>query len=74
MKAALPGKNFALASLIAIAVRGVMTVGELIYVAAVTALGRREGWSIHTGILHPSPEEEAAEREAGEPSPSPVRR
>jgi len=64
MKAALPGKGFAFASLIAIAVRGVMTVGELIYVAAVTALGRREGWSIHTGILHPSPEEEAAEREA----------
>lgn len=64
VKAALPGKSFALGSLIAIAVRGVMTVGELIYVAAVTALGRREGWSIHTGILHPSPEEEAAEREA----------
>ena len=54
MKAALPGSSFALGSLIAIAVRGVMTVGELIYVGAVTALGRREGWSIHTGILHPS--------------------
>jgi glycosyltransferase 2 family protein len=64
MKAALPGKNFGLASLIAIAVRGVLTVAELIYVAGVTALGRREGWSIQTGILHPSPEEEAAEREA----------
>ncbi len=60
LKAALPGKSFALGSLIAIAVRGVMTVGELIYVGAVTLLGRREGWSIATGILHPSAEEEEA--------------
>ena len=60
VKAALPGSSFALGSLIAIAVRGVMTVAELIYVGAVTALGRREGWSIHTGILHPSPEEQEA--------------
>lgn len=67
VKAALPGKSFALGSLIAIAVRGVMTVGELIYVGTVTVLGRREGWSVATGILHPSPEEEEAqEREAGE--------
>jgi hypothetical protein len=64
MKAALPSKSFALGSLIAIAVRGVMLLAELIYVAVVTLLGRREGWSIQTGILHPSPEEEAAEREA----------
>ncbi len=63
VKAALPAKSFALGSLIAIAVRGVMTAGELIYVGAVTALGRREGWSIPTGILHPSQEEEAAEQE-----------
>jgi glycosyltransferase 2 family protein len=61
LKAALPGKSFAFASLVAIAVRGVMTVAELIYVGVVTALGRREGWSIHTGILHASPEEEEAE-------------
>ncbi len=60
LKAALPGKSFALGSLIAIAVRGVMTVGELIYVGAVTLLGRREGWSIPTGILHPSAEEQEA--------------
>jgi glycosyltransferase 2 family protein len=68
LKAALPGKSFALASLVAIAVRGVMTVGELIYVGVVTLLGRREGWSVATGILHPSKEEEEAEREreAGE--------
>ncbi len=61
LKAALPSRSFALGSLIALAVRGVMTVGELLYVGIVTALGRREGWSIHTGILHASPEEEEAE-------------
>ena len=65
MKVASPGNSFALGSLIAIAVRGVLTVVELIYVAAVTALGRRQGWSIHTGVLHASPEEEAERREAG---------
>jgi hypothetical protein len=65
VKAALPGGSFALGSLISIAVRGVMTVGELIYVGAVTALGRREGWSIPTGVLHPSPQEEEASRDAG---------
>lgn len=69
LKAALPSRSFALASLIAIAVRGVMTVAELLYVGAVTALGRREGWSIETGILHASPEEEAAGVEAGGRSP-----
>ena len=58
VKTATPGNSFAVASLIAIVVRGVLTVVELIYVAAVTALGRREGWSIHTGVLHASPEEE----------------
>jgi hypothetical protein len=58
VKGALPGKSFAVGSLIAIAVRGVLTVVELLYVALVTALGRREGWSIPTGVLHPSPEEE----------------
>lgn len=63
VKAALPGRSFALGSLIALAVRGVMTVAELVYVAGVTAMGRREGWSVATGILHPSAEEEAA----GEP-------
>jgi hypothetical protein len=63
VKAALPGRSFAVGSLISIAVRGVMTVAELMYVAAVTALGRREGWSIETGILHPSAEEE---QDAGE--------
>ena len=52
------GNSFAVGSLIAIAVRGVLTVVELLYVGLVTALGRREGWSIHTGVIHPSPEEQ----------------
>jgi glycosyltransferase 2 family protein len=67
VKAALPSGSFALGSLIAIAVRGVMTVGELIYVGIVTALGRREAWSIHTGILHPSLEEQAAVEKEPDP-------
>ena len=53
VKVAVPGNSFAVGSLIAIAVRGVQTLVELIYVAAVTALGKREGWSIPTGVLHP---------------------
>lgn len=69
VKAAVPGQKFATGSLIAIAVRGMLTVTELMYVAAVTALGRREGWSIPTGILHPSPEEEEAGPQAGGHSP-----
>jgi hypothetical protein len=63
VKVAVPGQSFAIGSLIAIAVRGVLTVVELIFVAIVTALGRREGWAIPTGVLHASPEEEAAEEE-----------
>jgi len=59
VKVAVPGQSFAVASLIAIVVRGVMTLIELVYVGVVTALGRRKGWSIPTGIVHPSPEEEA---------------
>ncbi|MET0306873.1 MAG: lysylphosphatidylglycerol synthase domain-containing protein [Solirubrobacterales bacterium] len=59
VKGAVPASSFAIGSLIAIAVRGVLTVVELLYVGLVTALGKREGWSIPTGIVHPSPEEEA---------------
>jgi uncharacterized membrane protein YbhN (UPF0104 family) len=59
-KVATPGDSFAVASLIAIVVRGVLTVVEILYVAIVTAMGRRDGWSIHTGVLHASAEEEAA--------------
>lgn len=60
VKGATPGNSFAVGSLIAIAVRGVQTVVEVLYVGIVTALGRREGWSIPTGVIHPSPEEEEA--------------
>jgi glycosyltransferase 2 family protein len=63
VKAALPSRSFAVGSLISIAVRGAMTVGELIYVALVTTVGRRQGWTIHTGILHPSAEEAEASTE-----------
>jgi hypothetical protein len=61
VKGAVPGKSFAVGSLIAIAVRGVLTVVELLYVGIVTAMGRREGWAIPTGVLHASPEEQSAE-------------
>jgi uncharacterized membrane protein YbhN (UPF0104 family) len=60
LKVAMPGHSFAVASLIAIVVRGVLTVVEIVYVGIVTAMGRREGWSIHTGVLHPSVEEAGA--------------
>jgi uncharacterized membrane protein YbhN (UPF0104 family) len=62
-KVSAPGDSFAVASLIAIVVRGVQTVVEILYVGIVTALGRREGWSIHTGVIHASPEEEEAAEE-----------
>jgi uncharacterized membrane protein YbhN (UPF0104 family) len=73
VKSAVPGNSFAVGSLIAIAVRGVLTVVELVYVGLVTALGKREGWSIPTGVLHPSPEERAEEppRRAETPVHSP---
>ncbi len=60
VKVATPGGSFAVGSLIAIVVRGVLTVVEIVYVGIVTAMGRRDGWSVHTGVLHASPEEEAA--------------
>jgi uncharacterized membrane protein YbhN (UPF0104 family) len=69
VKVATPDNSFAVASLIAIVVRGVLTVVEVLYVGIVTLLGRREGWSIPTGVLHPSAEEEAAGPQAGGPSP-----
>jgi len=67
VKPSVPGESFAIGSLIAIAVRGVMTVVEVLYVGVVTALGRKEGWSIHTGVIHPSPEEKdvVSEGDAG---------
>ena len=47
VKAALPSRSFALGSLIAIAVRGVMTVAELIYV------GGGDGAGAARGLEHP---------------------
>lgn len=69
VKVAVPGESFALGSLIAIVVRGVLTAVEVIYVGAVTALGRRKGWSVPTGVIHPSPEEEEADGLKAEPGP-----
>jgi glycosyltransferase 2 family protein len=69
VKVAVPGESFAVGSLIAIAVRGVLTVVEVIYVGLVTALGRREGWSIPTGVIHASPAEQAAGPKAGGHAP-----
>lgn len=73
VKVAAPGHSFAIGSLIAIVVRGVLTVVEVLYVLAVTALGRREGWSIPTGVLHASPQEEAAAVEVEEGGAPPAR-
>jgi uncharacterized membrane protein YbhN (UPF0104 family) len=70
VKGSVPGQSFAVGSLIAIAVRGVLTVVELIYVGIVTLLGRREGWAIPTGIIHASPEEVAAEEEEESSAPT----
>jgi hypothetical protein len=58
VKVAVPSQSFAIGSLVAIAVRGVLTVVELLYVGIVTVMGKREAWAIPTGVLHPSPEEE----------------
>jgi glycosyltransferase 2 family protein len=69
VKVATPGDSFAVGSLIAIAVRAVLTVVEVVYVGAVTALGRRRGWSVATGVLHASAEEQAASPDAAGHSP-----
>ncbi|MBW8059737.1 MAG: hypothetical protein FVQ78_05265 [Solirubrobacterales bacterium] len=69
VKVAVPGQSFAIGSLIAIAVRGVLTVVEVLYVGAVTALGKRAGWSIPTGVLHASPQEQAADGESSGHAP-----
>lgn len=69
VKEALPNHSFALGSLIAIAVRAVLTVVEVVYAGAVTALGRRHGWSAAAGepTLAAAAREEPASR-AGTPS------
>lgn len=48
VKAALPDRSFGLGSLIALVVRAVITVGELIFVGAVTVVARRNGWAVLT--------------------------
>jgi hypothetical protein len=45
VKAALPSNSFAVGAVIAIAVRAVQTIVEIVYVGAVTAIGRREAWT-----------------------------
>jgi hypothetical protein len=69
VKVAAPGGSFAFGSLIAIVVRGVLTAVEVIFAGAVTALGRRQGWSIPTGVFHASPEEEADGESVAVPNP-----
>jgi hypothetical protein len=46
---------------------------EVLYVAIVSALGRREGWAIHTGVFHASSEEEEAVESEGDASAELVR-
>lgn len=46
VKAALPSRSFGVGSLIALVVRAVITVGELVFVAIVTVLARRRGWTL----------------------------
>jgi hypothetical protein len=46
VKSALPDRSFGVGSLIALVVRFVITVGELLYVAAVTLIAKRRGWSL----------------------------
>ncbi len=58
VKAALPAGSFAVGSLIAIAVRGVLTIVELFYVGIVTLIARREGWSIKPGDVAAAAEEQ----------------
>jgi hypothetical protein len=70
VKSAVPGSSFAIGSLIAIVVRGVQTLTEVVFAAAVTAIGRRQGWSIPTGVFHPSAEEEEDEAGTAEPRPA----
>jgi hypothetical protein len=63
VKVALPGRSFAVGSLIAIAVRAVLTVVEVVYAGVVTALGRRRGWTL--------PSEEQLPQEAPVPTAGP---
>jgi glycosyltransferase 2 family protein len=68
VKAALPHNSFALGATIAIAVRAVLTVTELLYVGTVTAVGRREPWG---ESRHELAAEVRAEANAVAPRPGP---
>lgn len=46
VKSALPSRSFGFGSLIALVVRAMITVGEIVFVAAVTVMARRQGWSL----------------------------
>lgn len=46
VKAALPSRSFGFGSLIALVVRSMITVGEIVFVVTVTLLARRHGWSL----------------------------
>ena len=68
-KVAAPGNSFAVASLIAIAVRGVLTVVEMLYVGIVTALGAARG-VVDSHRRDASSPEAAEEEEASLPDKS----
>jgi hypothetical protein len=68
VKAALPSHSFAVGAVIAIAVRAVQTIIEVVYVGAVTLLGRREAW---TESPHELAEDVRAEARAMAPRPGP---
>jgi glycosyltransferase 2 family protein len=74
VKAALPSRSFAVGSLIAIVVRAVLTVVEVLYAAAVTALGRREGWGLPSRdeLAHVAEVEAAAAAGPEAPAPQPA--
>jgi uncharacterized membrane protein YbhN (UPF0104 family) len=63
VKAALPSQSFAVGAVVAIAVRAVLTVGELCYVGIVTLIGRREARR-DIGWAEPAPSEAPPRAEA----------
>lgn len=50
VKAALPDRSFGVGSLIALVVRAMITVGELLFVAIVTGMARRRGWTLRATL------------------------
>jgi glycosyltransferase 2 family protein len=67
------GVTFGVGALIAIAVRAVLTIIEVLYVGGVTLIGRREKWVGPHEMQHIHEIEEAEEAaEASDPRPAPV--